>query len=39
MDGVFVAEVLESLETVLTKRMLAELRDSPAAYLADDQAA
>ena len=39
MDGVCVAEVLESLETVLTKRMLVELCDSPAAYLADDHAA
>ena len=39
MDGVYVAEVLESLESVLTEQMLEELRDSWAAQPADDQAA
>lgn len=39
MDGVYVAEVLQSLENVLTDQLLSELRDLCAAPPADEQAA
>ncbi len=39
MDGVYVAEVLKSLESLLRDQLLTELRDSWAAQPASDQAA
>ncbi len=39
MDGVYVAEVLKSLESVLTEQLLKELREPCSAQPADEQAA